>query len=251
MKINKRITMKKIIALAFAFMGYTSVNAQFILKGKIEFEKTVNQHKQLDAGEDDTWAATLKKSMPEFRHTYFNLVFSGDKTLYQPGRETNEKASPWGDGPAAANTIFSDFSAQQTTAAKQVFDESFLIQDSLRKYKWRLTGDTRKIAGFECKRATTVIMDSVFVVAFYTDEIISQGGPESFNGLPGMILGVVIPRMFTNWYATKLELEVKDAAMAPPKKGKKTDYKGVDKTIQESLKRWGKWGTKYIWQIMI
>lgn len=243
--------MKKIFLLALIANSYILANAQFILKGKIEFEKTVNQHKQMDAGDDNTFAATIKKTIPEYRHTYFDLVFSDGKTIYKPGRETNEKSTPWGEGPASANVVYSDFASEQTVAAKQVFDESFLIQDSLRKYKWRITGDTRKIAGFECKRATTVIMDSVFVVAFYTDEIVSQGGPESFNGLPGMILGVVIPRMFTNWYATKLELEAKDAALAPPKKGKKTDYKGVDKTIQESLKRWGKWGTKYIWQIMI
>ncbi|MGN6491690.1 MAG: GLPGLI family protein [Agriterribacter sp.] len=244
--------MKKILFLLALIAGcYAQASAQFILKGKIEFEKTVNQHKQMDAGDDNTFAATIKKTIPEYKHSYFDLVFSGDKAMYKPGRETNEKSTPWGDGPASANIVYSDFTTGQTIAAKQVFDESFLIQDSLRKYKWRITGDTRKIAGFECKRATTVIMDSVFVVAFYTEEIISQGGPESFNGLPGMILGVVIPRMFTNWYATKLELEVKDAAIAPPKKGKKTDYKGVDKTIQESLKRWGKWGTKYIWQIMI
>ena len=95
-------------------------------------------------------------------------------------------------------------------------------------------------------------MDSIFVVAFYTDEIVSTGGPESFQGLPGMILGVVIPKMYTNWYATKVELEqVKEAGIAPPKKGKTTDYPVMEKTIQHSLKRWGKWGTKYIWQIMI
>ena len=95
-------------------------------------------------------------------------------------------------------------------------------------------------------------MDSVFVVAFYAEEIPSGGGPESFNGLPGMILGVVVPRMFTSWYATKLELEnVTDATLAPPHKGKKIDLPGLKTQIQKSLKDWGKWGQKYIWQIMI
>ncbi|MBX2921415.1 MAG: GLPGLI family protein [Chitinophagaceae bacterium] len=244
--------MKKAFFILLAVTAYTCAKAQFILKGKIEFEKTVNQHKQMEWG-DDGWAASLKKQIPEYKHSYFDLLFVNGKTLYKPGRESNEKTVPWmGDGPASSNTVFSDLNTQQTVAAKQVFDESFLIQDSLRKYKWKLTGDTRKIAGFECKRATTVIMDSVFVVAFYTDEIITSGGPESFNGLPGMILGVVIPRMFTNWYATKLELEqVTEAKLLPPKKGKVTNYEGVDKAIEKSLKQWGKWGTKYIWQIMI
>lgn len=227
-------------------------NAQFILKGKIEFEKTVNQHKQMTMGEDDnSFINTIKKQIPEYKRTYFNLLFTDGKTRYEPGRETTDKATPMGDGPASDNIIYSDFEAHKITAAKQVFDESFLIQDSLKKYKWKITNDTRKIAGFECRRATTVIMDSVFVVAFYTDEIVVPGGPESFSGLPGMILGVVVPRLFINWYATKIEIDVKETAIVPPKKGKNTDFKGVEKTVQESLKRWGKWGTKYIWQIMI
>lgn len=243
---------KNLIILLPVVLCVTSFSyAQFILKGKIEFEKTVNVYKQMDLG-DDGWAATLKKQTPEYRHTYFNLIFSDGKTLYEPGRESGEKASPFGEGPATSNIVYTDFNNQKTIAAKQVFDESFLIQDSLRKYKWHITKDTRKIAGFECKRAFTVIMDSVFVVAFYTDEIVSSGGPESFQGLPGMILGLVIPRMYANWYATKVEHEpVKADGILPPKKGKDTNYSDMEKTIQKSLKRWGKWGTKYIWQIMI
>lgn len=229
--------------------------AQFILKGKIEFEKTVNQHKQMVIGADDddlSWFNTFKKSIPEFKRTYFNFSFADGKARYEPGRESTDKGFPFGEPPANDNIIYSDFNTDRTTAFKQIFEESFLIQDSLKKYKWRITNDTRKIAGFECRRATTVIMDSIFVVAFYTDEIIAPGGPESFNGLPGMILGVVIPRLFTTWYATKIELtEIKETAVAPPKKGKSTDFKGMEKTVQSSLKRWGKWGAKYIWQIMI
>lgn len=227
------------------------LQAQFIVKGKIEFEKTVNFYKQMEIG-DDGWGAEIKKEIPEFKHTYFDLTFADGKAIYQPGKESTEKSTPWGEGPATDNIVYTDLTSRQTISAKQVFDESFLIKDSLRKYKWRLTNDTRKIAGFECKRATTVIMDSVFVVAFYTEEIIASGGPESFNGLPGMIMGIVIPRMFTNWYATKIEVQdIKESIITPPKKGKATNYPGMDKKIQESLKQWGKWGNKYVWQITI
>ncbi|MBS1750763.1 MAG: GLPGLI family protein [Bacteroidetes bacterium] len=239
------------ILLSIVLFAASFSKAQFILKGKIEFERTVNIYKQMEL-EDDGWATTLKKQTPEFKHTYFNLIFSEGKTLYEPGRESREKPTPFGEGPATSNIVYTDLDNQKTVAAKQVFDESFLIQDSLRKYNWHITKDTRKIAGFECKRAFTIIMDSVFVVAFYTDEIVSSGGPESFQGLPGMILGLVIPRLYTNWYATKVELEqVKAADILPPKRGKSSNYSDMEKTVQKSLKRWGKWGTKYIWQIMI
>ncbi|MBX3242427.1 MAG: GLPGLI family protein [Chitinophagaceae bacterium] len=243
--------MKKILSLLFLVPIAQFTSAQFILKGKIEYEKTVNIHKQLG---DDSWVAQFKKNIPEFQISYFNLSFNNEKALYEPGREVQEKRNPFmGDAPASSNIVFSDFTTEQGVTFKQVFDEAFLIQDSLKKYKWRITNDTRKIAGFDCRRATTVIMDSVFVVAFYTDEIVAPGGPESFNGLPGMILGVVIPRLYTNWYATRIELEtVKETAIAPPKKGRKTTtVAGMEKTVLESLKRWGEWGQRYLWQILI
>lgn len=236
-----------ILLILFAVGGH----AQFILKGKIEYEKVVNVHKQLG---DDFWSPEIKKSIPEFNTTYFNLSFNNEKSLYEPGREIQQKKSPFmGDAPASANVVYTDFATEQAVTNKQVFEETFLIQDSVKKYKWRITNDTRKIAGFECRRATTIIMDSVFVVAFYTDEIVAPGGPESFNGLPGMILGVVIPRLHTNWYATKIELEtVKEAAIVAPKKGRKpTTTAGMEKTVLESLKKWGEWGQKYLWQILI
>lgn len=244
--------MKFVITLCITICSMQLLQAQFIVKGKIEFEKTVNLHKRLEMS-DDGWGAEMKKNTPEFRRTYFDLSFDNEKMIYKPGKESPDKViNPWFDGPASENIVYSDLSIQKVVASKQVFDESFLVQDSLKKYKWRITNETRKIAGFECRRATTVIMDSVFVVAFYTEEIVPSGGPESFQGLPGMILGIVIPRMFSNWYATKVELtEIKPNTIAPPKKGKTTNYPGMNKKIQDSLKDWGKWGTKFIWQIMI
>ncbi len=243
--------MKKCLLLIVSITALATTQAQFILKGKIEYEKIVNVHKQLG---DDFWSPEIKKSIPEFHTSYFNLSFTNERSLYEPGREVQQKRSPFmGDAPASSNIVFSDFTSSQGVTFKQVFEEAFLIQDSLKNYKWRITNDTRKIAGFDCRRATTIIMDSVFVVAFYTDEIVAPGGPESFNGLPGMILGVVIPRLYTNWYATKIELEtVKEASIAAPKKGRRTTTTaGMEKTVLESLKKWGEWGQRYLWQILI
>jgi GLPGLI family protein len=127
-----------------------------------------------------------------------------------------------------------------------------LIEDSIKKLNWKITSDTRTIAGFECRKATAIIMDSVFVVAFYTDQIVTHGGPESFTGLPGMILGIAIPRLNATWYATKLQLvEVKETDLAAPKKGKKTNLSDLGKQLKDATKDWGPNVNRYIWKIMI
>jgi len=96
-------------------------------------------------------------------------------------------------GPAEDNIVYSDLSSHTFSSQKSVFETTYNIQESLRNAKWKITSDKRTMAGFECRKATTTIMDSVYVFAFYTDRIVPRGGPESFARLPGMILGIAIP----------------------------------------------------------
>jgi GLPGLI family protein len=86
-----------------------------------------------------------------------------------------------------------------------LFEKTYLTSDSLKKLNWKISGETREIAGFECKKAIATILDSVVVVAFYTDEITPSTGPLGFNGLPGTILGFAIPRLYLTLFATKVE----------------------------------------------
>jgi GLPGLI family protein len=58
------------------------------------------------------------------------------------------------------------------------------------KIEWKLSpNETREFAGFMCRKATGVIFDSVYVFAFYTDEITVSGGPMGLHGLPGYDYG--------------------------------------------------------------
>jgi GLPGLI family protein len=250
----------KILSLITSFLfSIVSLQAQevFIEKGKIEFERTTNVHKRLEddmSENNSTFLEALKKQMPQHKTSYFNLYFNQDKTLYEPGREVEvaKKVPEWMTGPADANIVYSDLSAKTFSSLKSVFENTYNIQDSLRKAEWKITTDTRTIAGFQCRKATTTIMDSVYVFAFYTDQIVTRGGPESFSGLPGMILGIAIPRMHTTWFATKLETsDPKMGIIAPPKKGKKTDVNALKTTLYNSLKQWGKNGQRYTWSILI
>ena len=179
--------MKTIILLMVLFSG-TSLKGQpqFITSGKIEFERRVNIHKQLDAEEDDTWRNMLKKTTPPVKTSYFDLYFDEQKTIYKPGREivVTQKVPDWLEGPAMDNIVFTDLNNKISNSQKSVFESVFNITDTLRKIDWKITPDTRTIANFECRKATAIIMDSIYVVAFYTDQIITNGGPDLLPGCP-------------------------------------------------------------------
>lgn len=248
--------MKAIILVIATLCFSIKVDAQepFIVKGKIEFEKKVNLHKQVENEDDVEWRNMLKKIMPEVKITYFDLLFNDANTLYKPGKEvaTEKKVPEWMEGPANDNVVFTDLKRQLFTAQKTIFEDVYNIQDSVRSARWKLSSDKRTIAGIECRKATTIIMDSVFVVAFYAEQIVTPGGPESFSGLPGMILGLAIPRLHTTWFATKVVLsEIPATELLPPKKGKKSNLGNLKIQLNDAMKNWGKWKDKNIWQIMI
>lgn len=246
--------MRRYVLILAMMVGMVQVQAQtqFLAKGKIEFERKINVHRQYEPTEDDTWYKEFVSKLPKFHTSYFDLYFSDDKTVYKHNRDGDGPKNFWGIGPAKENTIMTDLTRHSFTGAKRVFEENYLIQDSVRNIEWKITSETRDIAGFACRKAVGRICDSVYVVAFYTDEILVSGGPESFNGLPGMILGLAIPRLYTTWFATKVQLiEPTAGDLAVPSKGKKVNTKALEATLQRSLKDWGKEGQRNIWWVML
>ena len=89
---------------------------------------------------------------------------------------------------------------------KPVFEETFCWKTAPLLIKWKITNDLRTIAGYECRKAIGIINDSIAVFAFYSDELLINGGPEGVHGLPGMILGYGYSRLHATWFATKVEV---------------------------------------------
>ena len=249
----KRLHIILIFLAVLSFQNAKNQNAIFLTHGKIEYEYKINIYAQMQDYNEDGWKDWVKRNMPQFKTSYFNLAFDNNKTLYQPGKDNPENNKIWFSRDVAdENVIYSDFDKQQAVSQKKVFEKTFLVEDSVRKIKWKITDETRTIAGFQCRRANALIMDSVYVVAFYTDEIVTPGGPESFCGLPGMILGVALPHQHVTWFATKLIADpLKPADFKIPTKGKVATNTSLKETLKESLKDWGKYGDKYILQVML
>lgn len=217
-------------------------HANFVTSGTIAFEKTTNMFaaEKQSFGDKPTVNnmqayERYKLNHPQFKKLNSTLVFNTDKTLYTP-EDSPDNRIEWGELVMGmqCNTVYMDLGKHTTALQKNIFGSTFLLRDSIRKIKWKLTNETREIAGYTCRRANGVLLDSsVYVVAFYTDKIWVSGGPESFNGLPGMILGVVLPHLNVTWYATKVTaVTVPPATIQPPKKGKVVNMTELRKVIR-------------------
>jgi GLPGLI family protein len=247
-KIMKRTSL--IIVLGFASV---ILHAQTIFSPqiKVEFEKTVyvrQLYKELAA----EWYDRIKDRLPETSLSYFDFIGDTTRSIFKPGKEVPVDPRTFYRGIADKNVVYTDFSTGRSITQKPVFEETFLVEDSLAKIKWTLTPDTRIIAGFECRKAVGILNDSIAVFAFYTDELLVSGGPESIHGLPGMILGVGVPRLHTTWFATRVEVNGFNMnSVTPATKGKKVNYKNMIESIDKVLKNWGDYGRNMVINFMI
>jgi GLPGLI family protein len=245
--------MKKIVVILCCF-AFLKLNAQttFFKTVKIEFEKTIYV-KQLYKSLDLDYYEIIKDRLPETSITYFDFVGDTTHSIYKPGREVRsfDQRAVF-QGIADKNVVFTDYRSGTYISQKPVFEETFLVQDSLLNINWQITPDTRTIAGFECRKAVGIVDDSIAVFAFYTDEILVKGGPESVNGLPGMILGLGMPRIHTTWFATKVEVNgVNLGVVVPATKGKKVSRQAMIFSLNKGLSNYGSYGKNLAWNFVI
>jgi len=207
---------------------------------KIEFERNTNPRKLMEewnAGQD--WFERFKDNIPTTAIVYSEFIGDTARSVYKPGKDVAYDMRSFYRPVADKNVVYSDYVSGTKISQKPVYEETFLITDSLSKIKWKITNDLRTIAGFECRKAFGILNDTIGIFAFYTDQILVNGGPESVQGLPGMILGMGIPRLHTTWFATKVEILNDTKGLVPPLKGKKVDIQSFQATLNKLAERWG------------
>ncbi|CAN5848287.1 GLPGLI family protein [soil metagenome] len=230
--------MKKIlliIPLVFLSQLYSRAQ-QFIDEAVIEYEVVSNIQKTMG---NNTWAEMLKENLPKFKTGYFTYTFSGNKSIYKFDHWAPQKIPKYMLTTDEESSWYYDFENDQLNMKKLLYGSEFTLQQPIYPLKWKLTNENRVIAGFNCRKAVTTIFDSVYVFAFYTDEILISGGPCSVHGLPGMILGMTIPRLYTSWIATKVMVNNVNKSQINPITATKYFTKNeIESTLEERMKDW-------------
>jgi len=242
--------MKKMIltfnVLAIISGSSFAQNVRFTRLGLIEYQKTVNMYAIIQRGlnkENETLLKpafeAYKQQHPQFKELKSTLMFAGNKTLFTPVGVNTSITSFFNDPQIAMqnNVVYSDLNTKQLISKRKVFDDTYLLKDSLKIIKWKFTDEVRDIAGYPCYRANGLTLDSVYVVAFYTDKIPVSGGPESFGGLPGMILQLALPHENVSWIATKVEdIDLPVNSVLPPTGGTIINLKELINKLRDVFK---------------
>jgi GLPGLI family protein len=197
--------MRRIIALLAMTMSF-GLHAQYMDSCTITFEKTMYIQNMM---KDNEWMKKYASNIPAENKEIFYLVLRPHASEYFP-ENTNDIRVPglWGYA-LNKNQISTNLKDSIYAENKDIYDKKVRVLDTIRNLSWTITNTYRNIAGYNCRQATTVIFDSVKVFAFYCPQIKPSAGPDAFNGLPGCILGVALPALHLNWFATKVSANLK------------------------------------------
>jgi GLPGLI family protein len=157
----------------------------------------------------------VDQEMPQTRKDNFELIFGSGKSLWRTIEKDEDNDAGGGDGvqvrmiiAGSNDLLFTNFENGKRTEKREFMDKTFIVDDSVGKLKWKMTGETKIIMNHTCMKATTEkittqmrmnvdngvvekkeIQDTAIVIAWFANDIPVPAGPAEYQGqLPGLIL---------------------------------------------------------------
>lgn len=179
--------------------------------------------------------STLTWGKEENKGTDLTLTFKDNKSVYTYSEE--QTANEWG-WRRNEILLIRDYAKKTIKDLRGEMGVTFLIEDELKRTKWKILNEIKEIEGYLCMKAeTTDPIKGQTIHAWFTDGITFSGGPEGFGGLPGMILEIDINEGDAVITATKVNLEAPVEKLPIPKKmkGKKISRTELDNRIEKYI----------------
>ena len=113
----------------------------------------------------------------------------------------------------------------------KVGNRSYLINDDLPNFDWKITKETSEILGFPVLKAVAFLNDefNTKILAWYSPKLTYKTGPDKFWGLPGLILSLETSITHSNGNQEEMEyVAVKvgktNKSTKIPNQGKKVNF---------------------------
>ncbi len=256
--------MKKVNLLLVILIGFSSIAMAQIKEGKISYERKINMHRNIPDPQ-------MKSIIPEFRTDKFELIFNESVSLYRSVVD-DEAPDPFanaggGGGARVMNfrmpstTTYTDIAKQTQYEQRAFFEKEFLIVDSLKQYKWKLSEETKTIANQLCKKATTMITapqmrmrinragenntdtaantpmkpKETELVVWYAENIPVSVGPDNYSGLPGVIMEMDSDNGASVTTAVEVSTKYPKKELVPPTKGEKMTRAQFQENMQKLM----------------
>ena len=228
--------MKKLFFLSLFVAVSATIFAQNT-EGVITFEEKINMHRRIT---DES----MKAMVPEFRSSNMMFYFKGEECMYKPDEnEEDEETNASGGGMTMRfrrpqGETYRNLASNKQVSTSEWAGKKYLIEDTLKQRAWKLGTETKKVAGYECTKATFKdTAQKIDVIAWFTMDLPLAAGPQTLGSLPGMILEMDSNNGEMVVSAKKIEFKkIKDKDIAAPTKGEKITQAELRKKREEWIK---------------
>lgn len=143
----------------------------------------------------------------------------------------------------SSDVTYKNLNEQKLIQTTERFRKSFLLEDSLQLYDWKISRESKEILGYEVRKATFTKDESESIVAWYAPKIPIKNGPAEYHGLPGLILQLEVTNQNEDYVSTTVTTAVKikpvkgKSSLTKPSKGEKVNREELDAYVREQNKR--------------
>jgi len=165
------------------------------------------------------------------------LLFDEKQSIYTYNSEQGQTDDGRYSWRQSEYLVYRNFDTETLIENHEMLGKTYLLEDSLMKYNWRIQNQIKDVAGYVCMKAETY--DSIKnqkIIAWFAQDIPVSAGPERYFGLPGLILELDINDGDVLVTAQKVELKNVDKELILPKmKGRKIKNKDYDELLQKHI----------------
>lgn len=225
-----------LLLLAFSASGFSqATEGKITYKYTIFWDRIYAQMEFLSQSEKDRIKLTWGNE--EGYSTKMDLLFSPTASLYTYSSSNAEEESySW---RKEDYLIYRDFEAKRIKELQEMIGKTYLLEDDLVPYKWRVKNELKEILGHLCMKAVTEdTVKKQVIEAWFAADIPVATGPERFYGLPGAILGLDINNGLVSIEAEKIDMRSVTEELKLPKKmkGKEINLATYQNLLQEHIK---------------
>ena len=219
------------------FFTLNTIQSQ-IKSGKITYERKTNLYKKFkNNGDVKEWLKEEDKNKLDV----FELYFNDSLSVFKPQESDLVERMSWSTNK---NLVYQNRKTNKRLTIKTIWGEQFILDDTLRMSKWKITENKRNVCGYQCRKAILNVNDSTRLYAWFCSELDATIGPESLGGLPGVILGLATEDGGVIYFAKTVEIIKPTLEVLLPKKSKEKLYKTAELKAQISKdfgkEKWGK-----------
>jgi GLPGLI family protein len=228
---------KLILFICIYFFTINKIQSQ-IKSGKITYERKTNLYKKFkNNGDVKEWLKEEDKNKLDV----FELYFNDSLSVFKPQESDLVERMSWSTNK---NSVYQNRITNKRLTIKTIWGERFLLDDSIRLSKWKITENKRNVCGYQCRKAILNVNDSTRLYAWFCSELDATIGPESLGGLPGVILGLATEDGGVIYFAKTVEIIKPTLEVLLPKKSKEKLYKTAELKAQITKdfgkEKWGK-----------